>query len=66
MKQGLLALLFGCFPKKLKIIQLPTKHFKLSIIFEIHTDSYICDMQLEEAKEKFIQAWGALGSNLGN
>ncbi|WNJ15955.1 MarR family transcriptional regulator [Pontibacter sp. G13] len=36
-----------------------------SIIFENQAVCYICIMQFEEGKEKFIQAWGAIGSNWG-
>ena len=39
---------------------------KLSIITEsLKTLFYICIMKLNEAKEKFIQSWGVLGSNWG-
>jgi DNA-binding transcriptional regulator GbsR (MarR family) len=36
-----------------------------SNIFEIKENSYIWTMNFEEAKERYIQAWGALGSNWG-
>lgn len=39
---------------------------KLSINTEsLKTSLYICNMKLTEAKEKFIQSWGGLGSNWG-
>jgi DNA-binding transcriptional regulator GbsR (MarR family) len=39
---------------------------KLSIIFEsLKTFTYICNMEFKEAKNKFVQTWGALGSQWG-
>ena len=39
---------------------------KLSVIFEsLKTFVYICDMEFKEAKNKFVQTWGALGSQWG-
>ena len=38
----------------------------LSIIFEsLKTFTYICFMEFKEAKNKFVQTWGALGSQWG-
>ena len=39
---------------------------KLSFIFEsLKTFTYICYMEFKEAKNKFVQTWGALGSQWG-
>lgn len=39
---------------------------KLSFIFEsLKTFAYICFMEFKEAKNKFVQTWGALGSQWG-
>lgn len=39
---------------------------KLSFIFEsLKTFTYICTMEFSEAKNKFVQTWGALGSQWG-
>jgi DNA-binding transcriptional regulator GbsR (MarR family) len=39
---------------------------KLSFIFEsLKTFTYICYMKFKEAKNKFVQTWGALGSQWG-
>jgi len=39
---------------------------KLSLFFEsLKTLLYICSMEFKEAKNKFVQTWGALGSQWG-
>ena len=39
---------------------------KLSFIFEsLKTFNYICFMEFKEAKNKFVQTWGSLGSQWG-
>lgn len=49
-----------------KIILRKTSSNKLSFIFEsLKTFTYICFMEFKEAKNKFVQTWGALGSQWG-
>ncbi|XDZ56813.1 putative transcriptional regulator [Flavobacterium tructae] len=49
-----------------KIILRKTLLNKLSFIFEsLKTFTYICFMEFKEAKNKFVQTWGALGSQWG-
>lgn len=49
-----------------KIILKKSQFNKLSFIFEsLKTFTYICFMEFKEAKNKFVQTWGALGSQWG-
>jgi DNA-binding transcriptional regulator GbsR (MarR family) len=50
---------------KVAMFRLPLKN-KLLFIFEsLKTFIYLCFMEFKEAKNKFVQTWGALGSQWG-